>query len=187
MDTLCHNCLQEGANAATGNIYKFPHLNHDKMVEYLQKIRAKDTENGILVVTEGLFSMDSDSPDLNAMQKVCKKYNAFLLIDSAHDFGNMGEKGKGVWELQGLEDKSNCIFIGTGSKCLSTNIGFVGCDYSNVLEYFKYFSTAYMFTNAINPVQAATSLSNLRIIRSELGAQKRKQVLENYDYLRAKL
>lgn len=79
------------------------------------------------------------------------------------------------------------ILIGTGSKCLSTNIGFVGCNDPRVIEYLKYYSTAYMFTNAINPVQAATSLSNLRILRAELGKQMRKKVMENYNYLRAKL
>jgi len=86
-----------------------------------------------------------------------------------------------------LKDKSNVLLIGTGSKCLSTNIGFVGCDNPKVIEYLKYFSTAYMYTNAINPVQAATSLANLRILRSELGNQLRKQVLQNYNYLRAEL
>jgi len=72
--------------------------------------------------------MDSDSPDLVAYQKICKKYDAFLLIDCAHDFGHIGTQGKGVWEVQGLKDRSNVIMIGTGSKCLSTNIGFVGCE-----------------------------------------------------------
>ena len=77
--------------------------------------------------------------------------------------------------------------IGTGSKTLSTNIGFVGCQDAKVIEYLKYFSTSYMFTNAINPVQAATSLANLRILRSEHGRQLRKKVLQNYTYLRDKL
>ena len=77
--------------------------------------------------------------------------------------------------------------VGTGSKCLSTNIGFIGCQNKDVIEFLKYFSTAYMFTNAINPVQAATSLANLRILRSEMGRQLRKKVLENYHYLRGEL
>lgn len=77
--------------------------------------------------------------------------------------------------------------MGTGSKTLSTNIGFVGCDDPNVIEYLKIFSTAYMFTNAINPVQAATSLANLRILSSEHGARLRRKVLENYGYLRGRL
>lgn len=57
----------------------------------------KDTENAILVITEGLFSMDSDTADLVETQRICKKYNAFLLLDCAHDFGCMGENGRGCW------------------------------------------------------------------------------------------
>ncbi len=60
------------------------------MVKLLKEVRAKDPENAILVVTEGLFSMDSDSPDLKAYQQICKEHNAFLLIDCAHDFGHIG-------------------------------------------------------------------------------------------------
>jgi glycine C-acetyltransferase len=56
--------------------------------------------------------------------------------------------------------------VATGSKTLSTNFGFVGCTDPHVIEYLKYFSTAYMFTNAINPVQSATALANLRIVRT---------------------
>lgn len=132
----------------------------------LKEVREKDPNNAILVVTEGLFSMDSDSPDLKAYQQICKQHNAYLLIDCAHDFGHIGENGRGFWEVQGLTDLSNVLLLGTGSKCLSTNIGFVGCNDTRVIEYLKYYSTAYMFTNAINPVQAATSLANLRILRS---------------------
>lgn len=133
MDRLSHNCLQEGANAATRKVMKFSHLNHEEMVETLKKTRENDPDNAILVITEGLFSMDSDTADLVETQKICKKYNAFLLIDCAHDFGCMGEGGRGCWEIQKLEDLSNVILIGTGSKCLSTNIGFVGCNNVKVI------------------------------------------------------
>jgi glycine C-acetyltransferase len=97
MDQLSHNCLQEGSNAATKNIRKFEHLNQKAMVELLQQTRASNPDSAILVVTEGLFSMDSDSPDLNFYQKVTKENGAFLLIDCAHDFGHIGDKGRGVW------------------------------------------------------------------------------------------
>ena len=71
--------------------------------------------------------MDSDTPDLNLTQQACKKYGAFMLLDCAHDFGCMGRNGRGNWEVQNLKDRSNVIMIGTGSKCLSTNIGFAAC------------------------------------------------------------
>lgn len=64
MDNLSHNCLQEGANASTKNVIKFNHLDHEALVEALKKTREADSENAILVVTEGLFSMDSDTPNL---------------------------------------------------------------------------------------------------------------------------
>ena len=61
----------------------------------LKETREKDPDNAILVVTEGLFSMDADSPDLIYYQQITKKYNAYLLIDCAHDFGHLGDNGKG--------------------------------------------------------------------------------------------
>lgn len=81
------------------------------------------------------------------------------MIDSAHDFGCMGPTGKGAWEEKGVTDFSNVIVASSGSKCLSTNLGFVGCNNRAVIEYLKIHCTAYMFTNAINPIQCATALS----------------------------
>jgi len=74
------------------------------------------------------------------------------MIDSAHDFGCMGEEGKGAWEELGLKDLSNVVLMAGGSKCLSTNLGFVGCNNRGVMEYLKVHCTAYMFTNAVNPI-----------------------------------
>lgn len=187
MDQLSHNCLQEGSNAATKNIKKFEHLNQNAMVELLKETRKGNPDSAILVVTEGLFSMDSDSPDLNFYQKITKEYGAFLLIDCAHDFGHLGAKGRGMWEVQNLQDRSNVILVGTGSKCLSTNIGFIGIKDPNIIKILRQMSTAYMHATVINPAQAATSLAQLRILSSLEGEQRRKKVLENYIYLRNKL
>lgn len=109
------------------------------------------------------------------------------MIDCAHDFGHIGEKGRGVWEVQNLQDRSNVILVGTGSKCLSTNIGFIGIKNPAVIKVLREMSTAYQYATVLNPVQAATSLAQLSILRSEEGYQRRKKVLENYNYLRAKL
>lgn len=63
------------------------------MEDRVREIRTKDPDGCILVITEGLFSMDSDYLDLVALQKMTKKYEAFLMIDCAHDFGCMGLNG----------------------------------------------------------------------------------------------
>lgn len=110
-----------------------------------------------------------------------------MLVDCAHDFGHLGETGKGVWEVQKLKDRSNVILVGTGSKCLSTNIGFVGISDKRIIEMLKYTSSPYIHPTTLNPVQAATSLANLAILRSEEGDWRRKRVIENYNYLRKKL
>jgi 7-keto-8-aminopelargonate synthetase-like enzyme len=93
IDSLAHTCLQEGANAATRNIYMHRHLDADHCRHWLQTIRAKDAENGIMVVTEGLFSMDSDTPDIAALQVLCNEYKATLLVDVAHDLGRSAKTG----------------------------------------------------------------------------------------------
>ena len=121
----------------------------------------------------------------NFWARLTKKYDAFLLIDCAHDFGCMGPNGRGTFELQGLTDLSNVILMGGGSKCLSTNLGWVGCNDKNVIEYMKVHCTSYMFTNAINPIQGATALAQLRILKSEVGNQIRLKVLDNYEYTKA--
>ena len=96
MDYVSHNCLQEGAISATRKIKKFEHMNQDEMTRMLRETREADPDNAILVVTEGLFSMDADSPDLVYYQRICKQYGAYLLIDCAHDFGHLGPTGKGT-------------------------------------------------------------------------------------------
>lgn len=187
MDALDHNCLLEGAKASTKNIYKVKHLCNVSMEAKIKELREKYPDEGIFVITEGLFSMDADTADLVELQKITKKYDAFLMIDSAHDFGCMGPTGKGVWEAQGLTDLSNVLLMAGGSKCLSTNLGFIGCQNKDVIEYLKVHCTAYMFTNAVNPIQCNTALAQLRILKSEYGNQIRNKCIENYNYTKKKL
>ena len=67
VDRLAHNCLMEGCFIATRNVQIYEHLNNEAVVEKIKAIRKKNPEAGILVVTEGLFSMDSDWPNLNEL------------------------------------------------------------------------------------------------------------------------
>lgn len=140
-----------------------------------------------MFVTEAIFPLDSASPNLVNIQRIAKENQAFVAIGMGHDYGVIGENGKGVWEEQGLKDRSNVLFVGTGSKTTSINYGFVCAESLYVPEYMKYFSASYMFTNAINPVQANTALATLRIVSSEEGKILRKQVLSNCNYLRSQL
>ena len=126
MDVLAHSCLQEGARAATQNIHFHGHLNIEGLSRRLQRIRANDKENGILVVTESLFSMHSDTPNIGALRAVCDQYDARLLVDCAHDFGCIGEDGLGHLGLQNMVDAADVI-IGSFSKTFASNGGFKLC------------------------------------------------------------
>ena len=186
MDMLTHSCLQEGAHAATQNIHLFRHLDNEYCRNILEKIRSKDKENGILVVTEGLFSMDSDTPDLPALQALCDKFNATLVVDVAHDLGNLGEDGRGFLGIQNMLGKVD-IVMGSFSKTFASNGGFVACKSRAVKEYLRFYSAPSTFSNALSPVQAATILKAFEIVDSREGRERREALMGNILNLRGKL
>jgi len=101
--------------------------------------------------------------------------------------GAIGEIGRGAIENQNVSDFSNVVLLGSGSKVLGTNIGFVGCTDPKVVEYLKYMSPPHMFSNVAAPPSCAAALFNLRIVRSPKGLELRKKVYDNAVYLRTKL
>lgn len=183
MDMLAHSCLQEGASAATNNIYQFRHLDNDYCRKLLTKIRAKDKENGILVVTEGLFSMDSDTPDLVGLQELCHEFNATLVVDVAHDLGCLGADGRGHIGMQNMLGKID-IVMGSFSKTFASNGGFVACKNRAVKEYLRFYSAPATFSNALSPVQAATVLKAFEIVESGEGRAQRDALMTNILSLR---
>jgi glycine C-acetyltransferase len=186
MDMLGHACLQDGATAATRNIHYYAHLNLDSLRRQLRRIRERDTANAVLVVTEALFSMDSDTPELAAMQALCHEYDARLLIDVAHDLGNIGADGTGHLGLQLMLGKVDLV-MGSFSKTFATNGGFVACQSIAVAEYLRYFGSAGTFSNALSPMQAAVALRAFEIVRSDEGRALRASLMTNILSLRGAL
>ena len=186
MDMLAHSCLQEGAHAATQNIHLFRHLDNEYCRNLLTKIRAKDRDNGILVITEGLFSMDSDTPDLAALQALCDEFNATLVVDVAHDLGALGEDGRGHIGIQNMLGKVDVV-MGSFSKTFASNGGFVACKSRAVKEYLRFYSAPATFSNALSPVQAATILKAFDIVDSLEGRVLRLELLANVISLRREL
>lgn len=186
MDILSHACLQQGAFAATRNVRRHAHLDLAAVETALREIRAGDKENGILVVSEGLFSMDSDIPDIGALQNLCHQYNATFMLDVAHDFGSTGHMGAGSLEIQGLLGKVD-IVMGSFSKTFSSNGGFVATQSSAVRQYLKFYGSPQTFSNALSPVQTAVISEALKIVRTDEGRQLRQRLHENSVFLRGQL
>jgi len=183
MDGLSHACLQEGAYSATTNVHLHGHLNLDSARRHLQRIRTKDAENGILVVTESLFSMDSDTPDLLVLQELCREYEATLLVDVAHDLGAMGPGGRGFIGAQDMLGKID-IVMGSFSKTFASNGGFVACKSPAVKQYLKFYGCSATFSNALSPVQAATVMKAFEIVQSDRGRELRRLLLKRVGQMR---
>jgi glycine C-acetyltransferase len=186
IDALAHTCLQEGASAATRNICTFRHNDLEHCRHWLSKIRAKDTQNGIMVLTEGLFSMDSDTPDLAALQDLCREFKATLMVDVAHDLGSLGTGGRGHIGLQNMLGKVD-IVMGSFSKTFASNGGFVATKSRAVKEYLGFYSPSCTFSNALSPAQAAVVLKAFEIVDSAEGEELRNALLRNVLSLRQQL
>lgn len=186
IDILAHACLQEGARNATGNVHPFPHLSTSAVERRLQRIRTTEPRAGILVVTETLFSMDSDVPDIQAMQELCHRYDATLVIDVAHDLGSFGPTGRSNLEVQGMLGKVDLV-MGSFSKSFASNGGFVAMNHPALRQAIRGTCGPFTFTNALSPVQAAVVLKAIDIIDSPEGASRRGRLMANIMRMRSGL
>ncbi|TXM63985.1 pyridoxal phosphate-dependent aminotransferase family protein [Methylobacterium sp. WL12] len=183
IDNLAHACLHEGARGATANVISFPHLSHEHVLKHLERIRAENPNVGILVVTETVFSMDSDVPDISTLQSTCKKHSATLLVDAAHDMGAIGDNGGGYLEIQGISGIPD-ILMGSFSKTFASNGGYVACNNPNLKLALRYGCGPLTFTNALSPIQCSIVIKCLDIICSNEGAELRGKLLSNVMYMR---
>ena len=186
LDVLAHNCLQEGANAATKNVHLYRHLDVSHARKQLQRIRAKDDVNGILLVTEGIFSMDADSPDIAALQALAHEYGALLVVDVAHDLGCSGPDGTGQIGVQNMLGKVDLV-MGAFSKSFASNGGFVATKSQAVKEYLRYYAPSGTFSNALSPPQIAIIRECIAIIRCDEGRARRDQLFTAINALRSEL
>lgn len=186
IDALAHASLRQGASSATRKVLVHRHLDCDHVRELLARIRAADSANAILVVTEGLFSMDADSPDLPLLQHLCREYGATLLVDVAHDLGASGPGGGGVVASQRMVGRIDLV-MGSFSKTFATNGGFVACAQPAARRQLQLYAGPHMFSNALSPMGAAAALAALRIVASSEGDELRAEVLGNAVELRTLL
>jgi len=155
------------------SIYDACRLSYAKMVRYehndmedLERVLSEIPENkGILIVTDGVFSMGGDICKLPEIVRLAEKYNAKVMVDDAHGLGVIGKTGRGTAEYFGLEDKVD-IIMGTFSKSLASLGGFMAAS-EDVIHYVKHNSRPFIFSASIPPANAAAALKALEIIEQE--------------------
>ncbi len=178
-DSGDHASLLDGCKLSGARLRPFRHNRMDKLETMLD--RAAADESGVLVVVDGVFSMEGDVCDLPPVVELCKRYGARLFVDEAHGVGVLGERGAGACELFGLEDEVD-LRMGTFSKSLASCGGFIAGS-EDVIEYLRVSSRAFIFSASAVPAAVGAALGALRIIRTE-GPELFAKLLENAAYLR---
>jgi 8-amino-7-oxononanoate synthase len=178
-DSGDHASILDGCRLSGARLRPFRHNRMDKLETMLE--RAAGDGGGVLVVVDGVFSMEGDVCDLPAIVELCGRYGARLMVDEAHGVGVLGARGAGACELFGLEDEVD-LRMGTFSKSLASCGGFVAGP-ADVVEYLRIASRSFIFSASGVPAAVGAALAALRIIRSE-GPQLFERLLANAEYLR---
>ena len=181
MDMLMHNSSDVAANYATEYVYKFKHNDLEDMEKKLRFCTERVGTGGIFVLIESLYSMNSDGPDLPAVYELCKKYQAILIIDVAHDFACMGEEGRGLLETINLKEAKDIVIMGSTSKTLCNPGGFVAGP-RTIRQQIEIFSPSYTFASSISTISCAVILQALEIAFSDEGKEIRKKLLHNITF-----
>ena len=138
---------------------------HDDMADLEKVLSEVPANKGMLIVTDGVFSMSGDICQLPKIVELAKKYGARVMVDDAHALGVLGERGRGTAEHFHLENEVD-IIMGTFSKSLASLGGYIAAS-EEVITYVKHNSRPYIFSASIPPSNAAAALSALNILKTE--------------------
>jgi 8-amino-7-oxononanoate synthase len=179
VDSADNASILDGVLLSKAKMRPFRHNRMDKLERALQ--RAEGDGGGVLVVVDGVFSMEGDVAPLVDIVELCERYGARLMVDEAHGAGVLGARGAGASELLGVEERVD-LRMGTFSKSLAACGGFV-VGSADVIDYLRISSRAFLFTASAVPAALGAALSALRIVRSPEGQALLAEVLENARYL----
>src|SRR6478752_3154536 len=179
VDSGDHASILDGCRLSGAKLRPFRHNRMDKLEKMLQ--RATDDGGGILVIVDGVFSMEGDVCDLPRIVELCQAHGARLMVDEAHGAGVLGARGAGACELFGLEDEVD-LRMGTFSKSLASCGGFIAGP-ADVIEYLRVSSRSFIFSASAVPAAVGAALAALRVIRDD-GPALFEALLANAEYLR---
>ncbi len=161
IDKMDHASIIDGCRLSYGEIRKY---RHNDMAD-LERVLKENNGRGVLIVVDGVFSMEGDIVNLPEVNRLAKQYGARLMVDDAHGIGVLGKTGRGTCEHFNLEQEVDLI-MGTYSKSLASIGGFVAGD-RDVIHYIKHFARALIFTASPPPASVAAVSAALDIIEQE--------------------
>jgi len=179
VDSGDHASLLDGAILSRAKLRAFRHNRMDKLERALE--RAAGDGGGVMIVVDGVFSMEGDIAPLREISDLAERFGARLMVDEAHGVGVLGARGAGASELLGVEDRVD-LRMGTFSKSLASCGGFLAGP-ADVIEYLRIQSRSFLFTASGVPAAVGAALAALRVIRSPDGPPLLARVLRNAHHL----
>lgn len=155
-DELCHASIRDGIQLSNAKAYKFKHNDFEDLEKRLRQAKSDNFIKEVYIVTETVFSMDGDCPNMEELVAVSNKYNCYLVVDEAHALGVFGNNGEGLVQLLGLQDKifARIITFGKGLGCHGAAI--LGS--KELKDYLVNFARSLIYTTGLSPHSVATIL-----------------------------
>ncbi|MCI0599045.1 MAG: aminotransferase class I/II-fold pyridoxal phosphate-dependent enzyme, partial [Beijerinckiaceae bacterium] len=163
-ENLAHNSILAGAILSRAERRSVPHNDLVALDTLLASVRGQFER--VLIVAEGLYSMDGDTPDLPELVEIKQRHDAWLMIDDAHGLGVLGPRGYGLFDQFGANPRDVDIWMGTLSKTLAGCGGFIAGPIA-LVEYLKCLSGGFVYSVGLSPPLAAAASAALAILHRE--------------------
>jgi 8-amino-7-oxononanoate synthase len=171
-DALIHNSAVVGAQLSGATRRAFPHNDLDALDRLLAAERRQFQR--VVIVVEGIYSMDGDYPDLPRLLEIKRRHKAFLMIDEAHALGVMGATGRGIHEHFGIDGREVDIWMGTLSKALAGCGGYIAGDHA-LIEHLKIAAPGFLYSVGMSPPVAAAARAAIEVMLREPDRVQRLQ------------
>jgi len=182
-DELSHASIRDGIGMGRAQSYKFKHNSVADLSRQIDRVLESKTDSDIYVVTESVFSMDGDTPDLEALVALCEYKGAYLIIDEAHAIGVFGKKGEGLMKELQLQDKVFARIVTFGKAMGCHGAAILGSD--ALKSYLVNFARSFIYTTGMPPHLLATILAACEQVAGTKGEQN--QLRNNIDFFKNEL
>lgn len=163
-DELIHDSCLQGIKLSGAARRSFRHEDPEHAEQQLRELRPHYEK--VLLLHEGVYSMDGDISDTPAFLKLKEKYGCMMMIDEAHSFGTIGKRGFGIKDHYGLQGPEVDLWMGTMSKSLASTGGWIGGT-KELITYLRYTTPGFVFAAGMTPTLGQAALSSLRLIHEE--------------------
>ncbi|MCO8124629.1 aminotransferase class I/II-fold pyridoxal phosphate-dependent enzyme [Stieleria sp. TO1_6] len=163
-DALSHNSIVQGALLSGARRRPFPHNDYAALDRTLSELRSQYRR--VLIIIEGVYSMDGDYSNLPEFVAVKDRHQAMLMVDEAHSFGTMGETGRGMAEHYDIDARQVDIWMGTLSKSAASCGGYIAGSHA-LIELLRYTAPGFVFSVGMPPAQVAAALAAIETLEQE--------------------